>query len=45
MEADVDRAADVVVANPYWNTREIERDWIRELIRRAWVGKEARTDL
>jgi alcohol dehydrogenase class IV len=44
-EEDVDRAADIAVANPYWNPREIERDGIRELIRRAWAGEEARADL
>ena len=44
-EEDVDAAADIAVANPYRNPREIERDGIRELIRRAWAGEEARTDL
>lgn len=44
-EGDIDRAADIAVADPCWNPREIERDAIRELIRRAWAGEEARADL
>lgn len=44
-EEDVDKAADIAVANPYWNPREVERGPIRELIRRAWAGEEARADL
>lgn len=44
-EADVDRAADIAVSNPYWNPREIERGPIRELIRRVWAGEPARADL
>ncbi|KAK5018739.1 putative maleylacetate reductase [Cryomyces antarcticus] len=44
-EDDIDRAADIAVANPYWNPRAVERDGIRELIRRAWAGEEARADL
>jgi alcohol dehydrogenase class IV len=44
-EEDVDKAADIAVANPYWNPREVERAPIRELIRRAWAGEEARADL
>lgn len=37
-EADIDRAADLAVRNPYWNPRPIERDAIRALIARAWAG-------
>ena len=44
-EEDIDRAADLAVANPYWNPREIRKAPIRELIRRAWAGEEARADL
>jgi alcohol dehydrogenase class IV len=44
-EEDVDKAADVAVSNPYWNPRAVEREKIRELIRRAWAGEEARADL
>lgn len=44
-EEDVANAADIAVRNPYWNPREIEKTAIQELIRRAWAGEEARTDL
>lgn len=44
-EEDIDRAADIAVSNPYWNPREIEREPIRELIRRVWAGEPARADL
>lgn len=44
-EEDVDKAADIAISKPYWNPREIERDAIRELIRRAWAGEDARADL
>jgi maleylacetate reductase len=37
-EADLDRAADIAVANPYWNPRPIERDGIRALLQRAFDG-------
>ncbi|KAH7024076.1 hypothetical protein EDB80DRAFT_699186 [Ilyonectria destructans] len=44
-ESDIDKAADIAVSKPYWNPRDIERAEIRELIRRAWAGEEARSDL
>ncbi|MCJ1366342.1 hypothetical protein MMC16_005470 [Acarospora aff. strigata] len=44
-ETDIDKAADIAVSNPYWNPREVERDPIRELIRRAWAGEDARANL
>ncbi|OTA54197.1 maleylacetate reductase [Hypoxylon sp. EC38] len=44
-EGDIDKAADIAVSNPYWNPRPIERGPLRELIRRAWAGEEARADL
>lgn len=37
-EPDLDRAADLAVANPYWNPRPIERGAIRTLLQRAWEG-------
>lgn len=37
-EADLDRAADLAVKNPYWNPRPVERDAVRELLQRAWAG-------
>ena len=44
-EEDIDKAADIVVSNPYYNPRPIERGPIRELIRRAYAGEEARANL
>jgi alcohol dehydrogenase class IV len=35
----VDRAADLAMANAYWNPRQIERNAIRDLIARAWAGE------
>ncbi|VTU35375.1 maleylacetate reductase [Variovorax sp. RA8] len=40
-EADLDRAAELAVSNPYWNPRPFgpaERDAIRALLQRAYVG-------
>ncbi|MGY4622887.1 maleylacetate reductase [Bradyrhizobium sp. USDA 4486] len=37
-EAGIDEAADLAVSNAYWNPRAIERDGIRDLIARAWLG-------
>lgn len=44
-ETDVDRAADLAVAKPYPNPRELKRDELREVIRRACVGEDARADI
>ena len=44
-EEDVDKAVEIAVGNPYWNPREIEREPLRETIRRCWAGEEARADL
>ena len=47
-EADVEKASEIAVSNPYWNPREVTRESqpaIRELIRRCWAGEEARADL
>jgi maleylacetate reductase len=38
-EAGIDRAADLAMANPYWNPRPLERAGIRGLIARAWAGE------
>ena len=38
-EADLDRAADLAVKNPYWNPRPVERDAVRALLQRAWAGQ------
>ncbi|KAL5485219.1 hypothetical protein ACEPAI_7861 [Sanghuangporus weigelae] len=44
-EDGIDRAADLALKNKYWNPRPIERDPIREVIRRAWAGEPARSDI
>jgi len=44
-EEDVDKAADLAVANPYANPRKVERGGVREVIRRAWAGEPAKQDL
>ncbi|KAI8670206.1 Fe-ADH domain-containing protein [Fusarium keratoplasticum] len=44
-EADIDKAADLAVSKSYPNPRVINRDLIREVIRRAWAGEEAKADL
>lgn len=41
-EGDMERAAEIAVGNPYWNPRSVEKEGIRELIRRAWAGEDAR---
>lgn len=39
MPADgLDRAADLAVANPYWNPRPLDRASIRDLLQRAFTG-------
>jgi len=42
---DVDKAAEIAVSNPYWNPRDIEKEPLRETIRRCWAGEEARADI
>jgi alcohol dehydrogenase class IV len=41
-EEDVEKAAQIAVGNPYKNPAEIEYERIRETIRRAWAGEDAR---
>jgi maleylacetate reductase len=38
-EADLDRAADIAVKNPYWNPRPFDRASIRALLQDAWEGR------
>jgi maleylacetate reductase len=38
-EEGIEKAADLAVKNPYWNPRQLEREPIRETIRRAWAGE------
>jgi alcohol dehydrogenase class IV len=44
-EGDIDKAADIAVMNSYKNPRPIERSLIRETIRRAYAGEDAKADL
>jgi maleylacetate reductase len=37
-EAGISEAADLTMANPYWNPARLEREGIERLIRRAWEG-------
>jgi maleylacetate reductase len=37
-EADLDRACEMAMANPYWNPRPIEAPALRGLLQRAWEG-------
>ncbi len=41
--ADLDRAADIAMANPYWNPRAIERNALRALLQDAFEGVPPRT--
>lgn len=45
LDVDVDKAAEIAVSNPYWNPREIEKEPLRETIRRCWAGEPAKADL
>jgi alcohol dehydrogenase class IV len=38
-QADVTRAAEMALANPYWNPREIERAGIQQLLEDAFHGR------
>ncbi len=37
-EESIDRAADIAMANPYWNPRKLEHEKIRALIKQAYFG-------
>ena len=41
-EADLDRACEISLSNPYWNPRPIEALSLRALLQRAWEGSEPR---
>lgn len=38
VEADLDRATDLALQNPYWNPRPIEPAALRHLLQDAWTG-------
>lgn len=42
-EADLDRAGDIAVQNPYWNPRPVERAALRQLLQAAWAGDAPQT--
>jgi len=44
-EEDLDKAAEIACEQQYPNPRELEREKIREILRRAWAGEDARADL
>ena len=44
-EEDIDKATEIAMSAQYPNPRPLEKEAIRELIRRAWAGEPARTDL
>lgn len=44
-EEDVDKAAEIAVSNQYPNPRAVEKEPIREVIRRCWAGEPAKADL
>lgn len=37
-EAELDRATDIALANPYWNPRPVEHEAVRELLQDAFEG-------
>ncbi len=41
-EGDLDRAADIAAANPYWNPRPVDRSAIRALLQDAFDGRAPR---
>ncbi|MGZ2747404.1 maleylacetate reductase [Burkholderia stagnalis] len=43
--ADLDRAADLAAANPYWNPRPVERHALRALLQRAFDGTPPDTSM
>ncbi len=38
-EADLDRAADIALKNPYWNPRPFTREDMRDLLQAAYEGR------
>jgi maleylacetate reductase len=43
-ESDIERAADIALANPYWSPRPLERAAIGRLLRRAFEGAPPEID-
>jgi maleylacetate reductase len=43
-EDGIERAAELAVKNPYWNPRAVEREAIRDLLKRAWSGERPQSN-
>lgn len=44
-DQDIEKAAEIALANEYPNPRKLEKEPLQELLRRAWAGEDARADL
>ncbi|KAH8131184.1 hypothetical protein FP744_10000508 [Trichoderma asperellum] len=44
-EEDIEVAVDNLLKKPFWNPRPVERDPIRELLKRAWEGRPAQIEV
>lgn len=44
-ENGIEKAADIAMANPYWNPEPLRRDAIRDLIARAWAGADPKSSV
>ncbi|RMZ91590.1 hypothetical protein DV736_g1152, partial [Chaetothyriales sp. CBS 134916] len=44
-EEDIDKATEIALSSQYPNPRPLDKDKIREVIRRCWAGEPARADL
>ncbi|KAF2148484.1 Dehydroquinate synthase-like protein [Myriangium duriaei CBS 260.36] len=44
-EEDIDTAVTITLSKPYWNPRKVQKDALKEVIRRCWAGEDAREDL
>jgi alcohol dehydrogenase class IV len=41
-QEDIQRTADIAMEEPYWNPRQLKKEGILEIIRRAWAGEAPR---
>ena len=44
-EEDIERTTSISMQKQYWNPRALEKEKIKELIRRAWAGEVPQADL
>jgi alcohol dehydrogenase class IV len=44
-EEDINKAVAAVMKDPYSNPRGVEEEHVREIVRRAWAGEDARADV